>query len=464
MNRRHISMLLATGIALPALANLHLVDATTQAQHTAENDAHPDPRQGRPAVVPVISGSRKDNGIRLVMVSPSPTTTLVGEYFAAEVTDLVGSTPVKAAETRTRLTELWNRHIAADRELRSPEATALDKLNQQALAAINEDPIQNRESATARFLMAAASTASAQIARGRQAVHLIAEAVSNSGVDPTRLASAVQFAQGLVALQQGYALVNGNALPAADVDLFTDINGMLNRLQARGITCTDAELAPLREVLRAYVLAVGPLQAARLDAAAAVGARGNEPGALTAPPTERRRASDLAWRVFLAQLEWMPRILDAIPQQLRDYAEPELFATVAPEQFPDTESMWPVIAAYAAKHEQPNERAEAIANLASWFRSVYPETCRELIHAYAEERKLMFGLARRPPESKTIAAVDSAMAKRTNINAMADLYLRSIDPEFDVEGERQRATMDAMRLEGMILGKRLERLGRPMLP
>jgi hypothetical protein len=56
------------------------------------------------------------------------------------------------------------------------------------------------------------------------------------------------------------------------------------------------------------------------------------------------------------------------------------------------------------------------------------------------------------------------MAKRTNINAMADLYLRSIDPEFDVAGERQRATMDAMRLEGMILGKRLERLGRPMLP
>ena len=76
----------------------------------------------------------------------------------------------------------------------------------------------------------------------------------------------------------------------------------------------------------------------------------------------------------------------------------------------------------------------------------------------------MFGLARRPPDSKSITALESAMAKRTNINAMAEVYLHAIDPDFDIGRERQKAAENAMRLEGMILRTRLERLGRPMLP
>lgn len=419
---------------------------------------------GHPGPPPTDSISQTASGTRLVTAVPCPVTGLVGELFANEIAGGPGSPQPGGAELAGRLVAIWSRHIEADRELRAAEARALDQANQQALAAITDPASQDREPTVARFLALAASTAKAQLGRARRAVLAMADEAGAARADPARLASAVQFAQGLVALQQGCALVNGNALPAADVDLCTTVHGMLARPATPGQACTDAERATVCRVLRDYVLAVGPVQAQRLDAAAAVGAHGNEPGQWTAPASERRHASAAAWRVFTAQMEWFPRILDALPRRLRDEAEPELFTIVAPEQFPDEEGMGPVLAACAAREGQPAERADEVRRLANWFHDAYAAACREVIHAYMDERNATFGLGRRPEASMAVPALDDALARRSNVNAMAAQSLRAIDPGLDVEAERRKAASDAMQLEGMILRRQQERLGRNPLP
>ena len=444
--------------------------AYTSAQAPATNDvlgsAAPSvqlvPDRGKPVLRPLEPGSA-EAGMQLGHYHPSLTTAAVGWAFAWELSDRKPvSEPAELAKLQG-LTALWDGVLISDRALRAGVDRTLAGLHHDAIAAIVQANDPDRSLIVSRCLIAQAATNLAQIRRTRQGVEALAAAAKELGFDEYRLSSAKRLAQAVASLQLGLGLVNGGGLPAADIDMFTATVELLETLRLEGNLPSEEELTPLWDTLVQYALSTGHIQAERLDAAAEVGARGVEDGSIQAPATERKRASALSWRMHVEQVNWLPKLLDAMPTTLRERAEPEFMTAIAPDHFPDKGGMGAVIRMRAAAPMDSPEQASEIARLVAWYGEAYPSVAMAVLLTYGHERASLFAPvgSQVPPRDRAQSALADALKRREATNHFAAQWLGSIDPTMDVDGVRASVDFEARQLEGEINRRRMSRRYAP---
>lgn len=393
----------------------------------------------------------------------SVATRLIGEMFAADLAGLRWE-PGLAFELPAReYTALWEQFLEVDRELRVNEDATLDRMNVQAMERVHQPDAPDRDAVISRFRMTQSATSRAQLARMRGALNELVAHAQSKQADEGRIATALQHAQALLALQQGWNLVDGGGLPAADCDLFTTITEIIEARRARpGSPAHDATEA-LLQAMRNYVLAVGPLQFRRLEAATAVGARGTEPGRITAPVADERRVVAPAWDVHAANVQWLPRLLDAMPADLRAEVEPVLLVSVAPAHFPDHGCMRAVLRQRAQAPMPTAEGNRELKVLCEWFDEVYAHACRAILHASSVECESLFGPSRagRPTRSEAQKLLEEALRQRADANLRAEAWLAALDPAIDMAAAREMMDNEAWTLIGRVAAAKAGR--RPVV-
>jgi len=420
------------------------------------------PDRGKPVLTPTVPG-KPDTGIQLGHYHPSLPTALVGWAFAWELSGRKPATdPADIAKLRD-LTALWDEFLRVDRELRANEDSAMARMNHEALGAVTDRDNPERLAIVSRYLMAQAATSLAQVNRARHGVESMAASAKARGIDDDRISTALRLGLAVASLQLAHGLVDGGGLPAADVDLFTHTIELIEALRLEGERPTEDELRPLWDALSHYALAVGESQAERLDAAVAVGAKGAESGRPTAPTAERKAASFLGWRLHLEQVSWLPRLLDAMPARLRQRAEPEFLATVAPDQFPDKRSMAEIIRGRSVAPMDSPEQAIEVQRLAAWFEDAYRDASLAVLKAYSGERATLFAPSgtSRPPRDHAQAQLAEALQRRDDSNRVAAEWLARIDPSLDLEAARAEVDIASHQLEGELNRRRLTRRFAP---
>lgn len=442
------------GIACAALA-LCVARASTDAAQTAPIAPHTRAPElhahGAPPVQPT--------GIRLGARRTSLPTSLVGEVFASE---LVGTNDAADALTTPELraiVELWERWRVADREMRSTEDQTLTRMNRDAADLTLQRDRAELEAVVSRYLMVQSAATRGQISRVRDAVNMLGEAALDKGFDPDRIADALRLAHAIAALQQADGLIDGGALPGADIDMFTATLDIVEALRKENAPPTQLEMTTLFTALKEYAHAVGPLQANRLTIAASVGARGTAPGMITPPAIESGASTAASWKLHYAHLEWLPKILGAMPASVRARAEPEFHLIMAPQVFPDHACMGPVIERRAMTPMKTPESEQEMKILREWFEEAYRNACQNLVFAQSAELESSFGSDRpgRLSAERAERNMHASLERRTAINERAAVWLMSLDPEMDMPAARHKAESDMRHMEGLVNRKRAAR-------
>lgn len=369
------------------------------------------------------------DGVWLGVSHPSAPTPLIVACFIERINHSLGTLGQGAPDLKSLVAQ-WRAWLELDRKLRLTEDREMGQLNRATASLLTTPPSDARDQAFSDFFRKQAAATKEQIRRARQALASLREEAKAKGVPEDVAQDAEIHAGRLLALQQGDQLMNATSIPAANADFYTAVIELVGEVQADGGKIRAEELTRLKEVLDQYAMEVGLAQSERLDFESEVGSKGVEPGGMRPPRAEGTVRTWHSWRLNVANRKWYPLILQAVPEVARHRAEPIVYAMLSPEEFPDTQCLWPTIERFQARKELSEGARGELASLVAWYSEAYPAACAEVIRASGDVAGSMFAAAGGPRigREKATELLEAAIAKQRAVGEMGVQWLGAIDP------------------------------------